>query len=358
MHSTSSNEVTSKDVKTSAANLFRRDSILMDSIRKHPVNTTPEKDLMDTPILTKNIRYNLFSFHNVTLSEPFSVDSALTKLFPGSYYKLWRNGSDSVVFEGWRCKSCTKLVEHGWESDDTVDIFPYPDSNETQIVDTLLFTCDGKRNIIMSFNTSEFQTDYIGCGRTTCAFLGLALFTEEGKKWILKAFTPAVGYYGMFQQVPKIELFRYSSGNVGCYIGNSYGSGGGPYFSDAYFFGVIGNTFKVVLEKDNVCRSNVPADAWDTYQQIDSTQFNKQFPDILFSTSGDYSKDGFDIYGGDDTSETPDAIKQLIRSSDTFDFDIKARYTFNGIKYKLAKQTVTTSPYKPMVDDSNFRAHW
>src|SRR6185312_10269443 len=192
-HSSNIKEATANDVKTSATNLFRKDSLLMDSIRKHPVNTVVEKDPLDTPILTKNIRYNLFSFHDVTLQETFSADSALTKLFPGSYYKLWRNDSDSIVFEAWRCKTCTRKIFQGWATDSLGERFPYPDSNETQPRDTLLFKVNGKRSIIMSFCTTYLEEDFIGMGRMSSAFLGLALFTEENNKWVLKAFNPAIG---------------------------------------------------------------------------------------------------------------------------------------------------------------------
>ena len=317
----------------------------------HPITT-------DTPIVQKNIPYNLYAFRSIKLQEPFSADSALKKLFPGNYYKLWTSNTDSISFEAWSSRASTKHTFHGWESDSAGDIFPFKDSNETRVSDTLLMVDNGKRNIIVSFGTRICDGDFFRTGRFISAFMGLALFTEENNKWVLKAFNPAIGYYGMFQTVPKTHPFKFNSGNLGCYIGECTGGSGGPYFTKAYVFAISGNTFKIVLVREDVVRGDTRRNTWDSEQQIDSSQLNKKFPDIIITTYGDYLKADFDSTYGDDTSSALAAIIPLTKHMDNFDFTIKARYIFVQDKYVPVKETVVTSPHKETEEEKNFHPSW
>ncbi|HXP51200.1 MAG TPA: hypothetical protein VN922_14675, partial [Bacteroidia bacterium] len=298
-------------------------------------------EMDDTVVIPGKIKYNLYTFHPCTLGEPFSADSALKKLYPGNYYKLLTDKDyRPSVFEAWSCKASARHRFHGWADDDSNGVvFPLPDSNETQIRDTLLFTySSGQRNILISFATTDFETDFIGMGRFEGAFMGLALFTEENNKWNLKAFNPAIGYYGMFQHLPHMSLFEFSKGNMGCYIGNMEQGAGGPDYIDAFVFAVSGNTFKVVLEQGAVARGNRPRDCWDTYMAVDSTQLAKPFPDLKLTTKGDYLKSGFTDDDGEDTSATLPAIKSIIKHKDNFDFTITSHYTFAGNSYKFVSE--------------------
>jgi hypothetical protein len=330
-----------------------------------PHNDIDEKILdgmSDTMIIPGKIGYNLFDFHNVSLSEPFNCDSALKKLYPGNYYRLRTNVyKDSVVvFEAWSCRECLKHKFHGWcDENDTDEEFPLRDSNETQIGDTCSFILnDGKRGIIMSFATTYFEEDFIGTGRCSGVFMGLALFTEENKRWNLKAFNPAIGYFGMFQNPPRIHIFKFNQNNIGCYIGNMEQAGGGPDYIDAYIFGVFNNTFKIVLEKACVSRGNRQRDIWDTYLGRDSNQLTTRFPDLILITKGDYLKSGFDADDGEDTSETLGSIKKIIRHLDNFDFTIISRYTFSGESYKFVKESVETKPHKENTMAKDFKTSW
>jgi hypothetical protein len=345
----------SKDsLQTSGANSKAVKSNADTEVSRHPIATSAG----DTSIVQKKIPYDLYTFRNVILQEPFSADSALKKLFLGNYYKLWTSNTDSISFEAWSCKRCTKHTFFGWESDSAGDVFPFKDSNETRVADTVLIMDNGKRNIIVSFGTRICDGDFFRTGRFNSAFMGLALFTEENNKWVLKAFNPAIGYYGMFQTVPQIHPFKYSSGNVGCYIGECTGGSGGPYFTKAYVFSVSGNTFKIVLEREDVAREDTRRNTWDSKQQIDSSQLNKKFPDIIITTYGDYLKADFDSTYGDDTSSALALVKPLTKQMDNFDFTIKARYTFTGEKYKSLKETIVTSPHKVTEYEKNFRPSW
>gem|GEM_PF-2719722 len=362
---TKGNDATS--ISAMAGNMLRRDSIEMDSLKKREKleNWNREMASFDTlqemigKAVSKKILYNLYEFHSVILKEPFNTDSALAKLFPGNYYKFSEDDMDTVKMELWSCKACAKYTFFGWGSDSAGDIFPYRDSNDTRAEDTILIKDNGKRSIIISFGTNYFEGDILRTGRTRSAFLGLALFTEENNKWVLKAFNPGIGFYGMFQQVPTVHAFKFSTGNIGCYIGNTYGTPGDEYNTDGYIFAVLGNTFKIVLEQKKVVRGNTPRNTWDSWQDLDSSQLNKTFPDIIMTTEGDYLKADFDSTYGDDTTSVLSALKPYILAhKDNFDFTVKARYTFTGEKYKLLKESVTTTPHSDSTDDKNFKAHW
>jgi hypothetical protein len=318
-------------------------------------------EMEDTVVIPAKIKYNLYSFHPLSIGEPFSVDVALRKLYPGNYYKLWTDKMpDSCVFEAWSCRACTKQVFHGWADDDSNGVvFPLNDSNETQIRDTLLYINEkGQRSILMSFSTTLFEPDLMGIGRFEGAFMGLALFTEENNQWNLKAFNPAIGYYGMFQDLPHMSLFKFSKENVGCYIGRMQQGGGGPDYIDAFVFAISGNTFKVVLEQGMVARGNRARDCWDTYMTVDSTQMTKPFPDLTLVTKGDYLKSGFEADDGEDTSVTLGEIKNIIKHKDNFDFTITSHYTFVGDSYKFVSEDVSTGPHKEGTDEKDFKPFW
>ncbi len=318
----------------------------------------------DTTITTKKIRYNLYDFHEVSIAGPFNLDSALIKLYPGNYYKLWKSFNDSVVFEAWYCKACPihkfkQACEPDWEV-----TFPLPDKNETQIGDTILFIdSGGKRSIIISFQTTEFEEDFFGMGNGDGGFMGLALFTEENKGWKLKAFNPAVGCYGSYQTIPNIHPIRFGKDNFGCYIGNMSQGAGSPAYITTYLFGVFDHTFKNILVRDNTCRGNRDRNVWDAVIAVDSSKISNGFPDVLFTTEGDYSSTYIDpMDEGQDAIAAADialkVIKPYIKHKSNFDFTIKSIYTFSGKNYKLVKENVSTRPHNKGSEKKGFTKYY
>ncbi len=315
----------------------------------------------DTNITTKRIRYNLYNFHEVSIAGPFNLDSALIKLYPGNYYKLWKSFNDSVVFEAWSCKACTKHIFKQACDPDWEERFPYPDSNETQVGDTILFTdANGRRSIIISFQTTYFEEDFIGMGNGDGPFMGLALFIEENNSWLLKAFNPAIGCFGSYETIPDIHALILGQHRIGCYIGNINQGAGSPAYITAYVFGVIDTTFKNILVRDNTCRGNRDRNVWDAIISVDTSKTSNGFPDLIFTTKGDYSTTYIDpMDDGNDAAEVAlDIIKPIGKRKDNFDFTIKSRYTFADSKYNLVKENVATKPHKEDIAKKGFRKYF
>ncbi|MCW3084088.1 MAG: hypothetical protein JWP12_1454 [Bacteroidetes bacterium] len=294
--------------------------------------------------IPKAIGFDLFKKRMVSLEEPFSPDSALKALFPGQYYQFPSPYDDNqpISIEEWSCPTCTQKEFTGWYEEETV-LFPLKDSNETRYKDTLLFTDDnGNRNVLMSFSTTEFAQDLILCGRFTCANFGLALFTEENKKWNLKTFSPALGCYGSFQMIPSIMLLKFGKNNYGCYFDNTNGGAGGPFYSDSYAFGIVNGQFKMILERVGTGRIANGKSEWKSDFII--PQRTSAFSDLEVVTAGDYySKKSFDE-AEDDTANTPGAIKDAIRSNEHFDFKIVSHYAFENGKYVFKSQDLSMAP--------------
>jgi hypothetical protein len=185
-------------------------------------------------------------------------------------------------------------------------------------------------------------------GNGAGAFMGLALFTEESNGWQLKAFNPAVGLYGSYEVIPDIHPIRFGKDNLGCYIGDMLQGAGSPAYITAFMFGVFDNTFKKILVRDNTCRGNRDRNVWDAVISIDSTTASNGFPDLIFTTDGDYSSTYIDPM--DDKNYAAEvALKEIrpyIKHKTNFDFTIKSRYTFSDTQYKLVNEDVTTRPHK------------
>lgn len=314
----------------------------------------------DTDIVTGTIKYNLFTFHPATISGQFNLDSALIKLYPGHYYKLWTDDTDSVVFEAWRCWPWVKHVFHGPFNcdEDPVEIFPLRDNNETQIRDSDLVTDNGKRSIIVSFCNTEFEEDFVGMGRCEGAFMGLAIFTEDSSKWRLTAFNPAIGYYGYFQEIPWVGGVKYSKGNVGCWFEEIQGGSSGPYYGDIYLVRQDRQGLEIILKKKETRRDDRPRNVWSTVFQMDSTQGDKEFPDVIFTTKGDYYSKGYDATFNDDTVDAPNEIWPITKKKDNFDYTIITRYTFENGKYKYVSEKITTRHHVVTEAEKNFKYSW
>ncbi|HVA99205.1 MAG TPA: hypothetical protein VNG53_09950, partial [Bacteroidia bacterium] len=132
-----------------------RDSLLHRKSSNEIANDKTQNidDSLANSIVPSKIKFNFFALRKIVLKEPFSSEEALQKLFPGHYYKLEvpYADKDTISLVAWSCPDCPKHKFFGYFSDDSLEIFPLKDSNETRIADTLQFKDDnGKRNIILS----------------------------------------------------------------------------------------------------------------------------------------------------------------------------------------------------------------
>ncbi len=152
-------------------------------------------------------------------------------------------------------------------------------------------------NILLSFSTRHVQPiDLMYCGRFECAILGLAWFTDSAGFWQLKAFSPGLGCYGAFQQLPLIRLIRFGANNYGCYLGYTNGGAGGPYNGDLFIFGLINGKLRELLTVENAEQNNSQVCIWKYH--LNNSSSDTGFGDIsLFLTgtchanSSDYQAD-------------------------------------------------------------------
>jgi hypothetical protein len=318
------------------------------------INIKPDtsKDLdddSDISIVPFNIDYDIFKQPILLLDDPFNLDSALKGLFPGHYYKfpLPVDKTDTITLEAWSCAASHPEQFNGWDSGD-IQMFPLKDSNETRFVDTLQYIDDdGEKNIFISFSTTAFTTDFIGVGRFTGAILGLAQFTYENNKWCLKTFSPAIGYYGAFQTIPKIHLLKLGKNNYGCYIENSNGPAGGPFYSDDYVFGIVNNKIKVLLTILGAAKSQ-----GDSFTEWDSRFLHKKndslniFPELQVEIKGtDTQRKKIDDYD-DITTDLPSTVKQIVNPKSNFSFTILTSYKYIDGAYKFENQEIKTKNIK------------
>lgn len=319
-------------------------------------HTSPVRDSLHTKadssedivIIPSEISIDLFKKRNISLPGPFSADSAFKKLFPGHYYKLtppYSDGADTVTLVAWSAHKAQQHSFAGWPEEGDA-LFPLKDSNETRLKECIPFVDDnGHKNVLMSFSTTEFTTELLPTGRFTCACFGLALFMEENNSWNLKTFSPALGCYGAFQTIPAINLLKFGRNNYGCYIDNTNGGAGGPFYTDSYVFGIVNGDFKPILEREGTGRIYDGKSEWKSQFKPQSAAADG-FSELQVITKGDYhSKKNFDD-AEDDTANTPTAIKGVIRSKEHFNFTIVSHYAFENGAYVFKSQELDMTPGK------------
>lgn len=277
---------------------------------------------------------------NLVLPKPFDPLVALQRLFPGKYYVIPDPLEDTrnIKLEAWKCPTCKTQAFSGWFGEDP-DEFPYRDGVLTQYKDTLLFTDDNNhRNILISFSSLYVQpAEMMSTSRFSCAILGLAWFTEVANGWQLKTFTPALGCYGAFQSLPDIHLLKLGPNNYGCYLTQSNGGAGGPFYAEIYAFGIVDGTFKVLLAETGVGRSGATGAEWKVV--LGNATGTSSFGDLPLTISGTYSSSAF-AEDGDTLTNVPQEILATAKVQDSFNFRIVRQYHFSNGAYKLAGSTV------------------
>ena len=291
----------------------------------------------DIQFVAKQIDTKVFTAPLSIHGNRFAPVTALRQLYPGNYYSFIDSffvENDSVSLTAWMCDGCPKQPFKGWWGEDH-EAFPYDAGNLTQYIDTLLYTDeDGQQNEIISFSTLQLQDEgAMYCGRTACAYLGLAWFTRENDAKQLRSFAPVLGCFGAFQGLPEIHLLKFGKNNYGCYLLNSNGGAGGPYYTELHVFGLVNGRFKSVLSIDNVERSNTGLSDWNMYINMESKNTDSSFNNILLTMAGKCAKISFDEYS-ETLTEAPMEIRKLAEKKDSFSFKIVRDYGYEKGAYR------------------------
>ncbi|MFL5763669.1 MAG: hypothetical protein ACJ77K_06975 [Bacteroidia bacterium] len=313
-----------------------KDSLAFNSV---PDSAADEQGSGDEEVMEpKEIPFDLFGKRRIDLDTPLVADSILTALFPGNYYP----SEETMVV--WKSKQ-TKCREFtGW-FDEEKEHFPCPDSMggsmETRIGTEIRYSDDdGNKNILISLSSFDFTGDVIRCGRFACAHLALAHFRLEKDKWVLKAWTPAIGCFGAFGSMPVLNLVKFGKNNYGVYLDNSNGGPGGAYYGDSYVYGLINGEFRLLLKRNSTSLGNAMS-MW--HSEFSGTGDDKIFGDLRCTTKGSYQTYAHFKAQDDDTSNVPAAIKDLIKTKEHFNFTIVTDFIFENGKYVFKDEDAVAS---------------
>ncbi len=291
----------------------------------------------DIQFVPRNITSASIGAVKAVPGKEFDLTAALKALFPGNYYRYHKYGDSFGKEElvSWRCKDCPTAAFKGWDGDDN-EIFPLGEGNMTLCTDTLQYIGDdGSRNVLVAFSTMPVQPlEFMHTGRFSCSIMGLALFRAGNDKWELKYFSPALGCYGAFQSMPDIHLLRLGPNNYGCYLFNTNGGAGGPFYSDLYAFGIVNGKFKKIMEETGVQRFDAGGSEYRAALAGGNT------PDAIKMTiTGMYSKN---LFENDTTSNLPKELMAYIAAKDSLNFIITREYWFTNGSYTLSTTKTET----------------
>ncbi len=283
---------------------------------------------------TKAISPGALSARDLMLDTPFDAAVAFSKLLPGNYYHLPEDGtvSDSVDMIEWSCPACTVSTMKGWD-----ESVPFPlNDNETTLQQVLSFKDKaGKQNYMLMFGTTEKVFPDPTCGRFSCGYLGLAWFREEAGRFQLQAWSPCLGCFGAFQNVPGIRLLELGTENFGCYIINSNGCASGPYNGDLFVFGARRGVFTTILHITDAERA-CTISGWGSSIKANNVR-KPLFNDLLYEVVGSFNKYNNDYEedsGRSLRNEMPAELRPYFKTKDSFEFNIERRYSYVGGKYK------------------------
>ena len=242
-----------------------------------------------------------------------------------------------MCLEAWKCPTCSQQSFEGWYGEDPSP-YPFEAGNMTRWIDTLQYKDDdGRANILMSLSTVPLQgVDEMGCGRFESAVLGLAHFINTGGKWMLTTFSPGIGYYGAFQNLPPIHLVKFGRNNFGCYLSNTNGGAGGPFYSNLYVFGNTGGRYAMILREDRTARQTNGVSDWEV--RVASNDHGAGFGNLSITLNGKHNVRAFANADGDDasadtTANLPEEIQKKVQSCDSFSFTITRQYHFSDSHY-------------------------
>ncbi len=314
-----------------------------------PVKHEPESEQSTMPypgFRPKQINWNPAPTDLFIPGKIFSPELALKGLFPGSPQTLVSDNDTnySVNIVAWKCSNCKQQLLSRW-SEDTV-VFPIPEGNMTSIGNTLSFTSDsGIKHVFISFSTIELNSyDEIRIGRFSCATLGLAWFTQQRNGWKLMSFTPAIGCYGEFRDLPAIKMLRLGKNNYGCYIENNMSGAGGPTVGTLVVFAPMGREFKELLTIDDPYYLNSMFLSYDSKISGATSSNTQQFEDITLKIDGLCNIGNFDTIRDFKTS-IPEELLPFTKARDSFSFKISRNYRFKEGVYQLSGSKTDVGDY-------------
>ncbi|WP_431241560.1 hypothetical protein ACQ9BO_16075 [Flavobacterium sp. P21] len=291
------------------------------------------KNVSDTILNTKR---------TLKIAEPFNVETAMLKLFPGKIYHY----ADKNTFISWKCKSCKPapfLDVNGVEGD---QLFPYTEGVATRLLANIDYK-DSKGNQfkIVTFNHSVHDEDGLQTGRFSGGLLGLAKFAKNGNSWEMKSFQPAVAAFGSFAQCPIPKLVEIGEDQYALSLLHANGGAGAPY--NGYFYIIAGfdGKYQPLMEVDNYSLTNSISSQWSSSYAVITDNNKKFFRDFKIITTGSYKK----AKGTEDDFEVdlPAELTEMAKTKKQFNFVVERHYSFKGKFYKMID--------KPIVKFSNVK---
>jgi hypothetical protein len=161
------------------------------------------------------------------------------------------------------------------------------------------------------------------------------------------AWSPCLGCFGAFQNVPGIDTVRLGDDSYGCYIDNSNGGPGAPYYGTMHLFGAHNGLFQTELIVPEASRRNTRTGWGSQLQPIVAAAARY---DIIVNLSGDYNKYDFsddqDMGGGDGRNVVPSQLIPFLTvgGRDSCAFSVALRYSYSKGRYQLKDWDVTVAP--------------
>lgn len=267
----------------------------------------------------------------------FEADSVLKQIFPGIY-----NDTEGPNGIWWTCAQCprTEIVYHYFTEPEKMGWFPDSNFNTTATwADDTLYLGEKTYRLLTFFHTNQPEIEFVS--RFEGAPTGVALFKQEGNKYILENFDPMLGSYGSFK-TPVAPGYHRVGKNI-FLLNFNYGNGGpGARYTDvAELFLPLKGGFKKVLFERYLSCSNTDMGEWETKITAADT-LNESGPcDLIFTTTGWANGASMDQEEGDDDmyyfrNLSPEIELKAIQAKNSkakFYFRLVRTYHYNGKEY-------------------------
>jgi len=289
----------------------------------------------------KVIPSKYLKFRPLSLPDPLDEDKTLRALIPGRYY--FSHEDDTLRLIAWKCK--TKSTKKGvWDLTDS-SAFPVPDTafNQTKVSQlSYMKSENGTRYAVLVFGTCN-QNEIYPEGRFSCAYMGIAIFQQNGKSWDLQYFDPFTGCVGQFAHVPELHPIKIST-NTFLYYYMQPTSGFGTYEANLEVGGIIHNKLVNLAtqeETENNFGNYDSTISWTSKIEIDSLD-KSECPDLSIITEGKVLSPKKLDTGNYTLPYLPKELLKTFHHSKkpSLDFKYKTQYHFQNNEYKRIKQGV------------------
>ncbi len=281
----------------------------------------------------------------------FDATKALFKLFPGRQLYL-TDDDDAKWFYSvavWRAP----LMPKHWAKDGGVEHwFPGKTGNFTKVHEVLHFKNDsGKQFVYVVFEHNETTAlDALYCGVACGADAGIALFAQQGEKWVLTHFSLYAGTYGRYKKLTaRPKVIKLGKDNYGLELFSPVSGPGGPSFGETFLYAPVGHTIKLVYSDRSsaVWDFNGRCSRWFT--SLVPQHGTNQFNDLKVVVSGDYCLPSMagGIFDDDSIGTAPDEVFFKTSVADSFGYKITRLYRHDGNEYKWQRTFYRTYAVKP-----------